>query len=131
MRIAEAARRSGVNPETIRYYERIALIPAPMRTASGYRDYRSDDVQRLITIRRARELGFSVAEVRDLLALADRPDEPCDEVTVIARGHLRTIREKLTRLHALQEELERIVATCPGASTHACSILAALADDLG
>src|SRR5690606_41081910 len=87
MKIGEVAERSGCHPETVRYYERIGLLPAPPRTPGGYRDYRPADADRLRFISRGRELGFSLEEIRSLLGLAEDDGLSCQDVDRLARGH--------------------------------------------
>lgn len=126
MKIGEASAASGCHIETIRYYERIGLLPRPARTQSGYRAYRPDEVQRLRFITRGRELGFSLEEIRSLLALSDNPALTCGEVDQIARMHLEEIRERIRQLTRMAKELERTVDTCTGAGRAHCAILDAL-----
>lgn len=126
--IGELAARTGTTPETIRYYERVGVLPVPTRTGSGkYRRYGATDVERLGFVRRARDLGFSLDEVRDLLGLADQPDRPCAEVDEMARAHLSAVDAKLAQLSALRDELERVIGACEGGRAVAdCRILGAL-----
>ena len=98
--IGGAARRSGVKIETIRFYERSGLIEPPPRTAGGHRMYSRAGVQRLNFIRRARELGFTLARVRELLALADERGATCAEVERLARDHLVEVRSRIADLGA-------------------------------
>jgi len=127
--IGELAERTGTTPEAIRYYERVGVLPTPARAGGGrYRRYGPADVERLGFVRRARELGFSLEEVRDLLGLADQPGRPCAEVDHLARAHLARVNEKLARLEALRDELERAIGACRGGRAVAdCRILGALA----
>ena len=130
--IGELAARAGVTPETIRYYERDGVLPPAARAGAGrYRRYGEADVERLQFLRRARELGFSLDEVRELLALADGdPARDCAEVDRIARAHLAAVRAKLARLATLRAELERIVGACEGGrGVGECRILGALSGD--
>lgn len=127
--IGELAARAGVTPEAIRYYEREGVVPTAHRTGAGrYRRYGEADVERLRFIRRARDLGFSLDEVRELLALADGdPARPCEEVNRIARAHLTAVDAKLAQLAALRAELDRVIATCGGVvPVTQCPILGAL-----
>lgn len=128
--IGELAARTGTTAETIRYYERVGVLPAPARVGGGrYRHYGPADVERLGFVRRARELGFSLEEVRELLGLADQPDRPCAEVDQLARTHLARVTDKLTRLTALRDELERVIGACRGGLAVAdCRILGALGE---
>ncbi len=90
--IGALSKRTGTNIETIRYYERVRLLPAPARSSGGYRLYGTGHLKRLSFIRRARALGFSLAEVRTLLALADQRRRPCAEVRVVAAAHLDDVK---------------------------------------
>jgi DNA-binding transcriptional MerR regulator len=128
--IGELAARTGTTPEAIRYYERVGVLPAPARAGGGrYRRYRAADVERLGFVRRARELGFSLDEVRDLLGLADQPERPCGEVDRLAQAHLAAVNAKLAQLAALRDELERVIGACRGGHAVAdCRILGALGD---
>lgn len=107
--IGELAKATGVQVGTIRYYERAGVLPRPARTAGGYRLYSSGDVGGVGFVRRARELGFSLDQVRELLGLADDPARPCDEIDAIARTHLAEVEAKLTQLEALRSELDRLL----------------------
>jgi DNA-binding transcriptional MerR regulator len=127
--IGELARESGVTPESIRYYEREGIVPRPSRKGSGrYRQYGPADVERLSFVRRARELGFTLTEVRELLGLgAGDPAAPCAAVNTIARGHLQQVNAKLAQLTALRNELTRLIAACDrNVSLADCTLLAAL-----
>src|SRR5882724_8722202 len=92
--IGALARATGTKVETVRYYEQIGLLPLPPRTSGNYRSYAASHVQRLTFIRRSRDLGFTIEQVRDLLQLADRKDRPWDSVDRIGRDHLAKIEEK-------------------------------------
>ncbi|HEX5829385.1 MAG TPA: helix-turn-helix domain-containing protein [Gemmatimonadaceae bacterium] len=127
--IGELARRTGVSAETIRYYEREGVVPPASRAGAGrYRRYVAADAERLRFVRRARELGFGLDEVRELLALAaGDPRRPCDEVDRIALAHLRAVEAKLAELARLRDELVRVIASCRGGdAVAACRILGAL-----
>ena len=124
--IGDLARTTGVNVETIRYYERAGILPRPDRTAAGYRLYSSADVGRLHFVRRARELGFSLDQVRELLGLADDPARPCDEIDAVARTHLAEVEAKLTQLEALRSELDHLLMQCRGGQVGDCRIVEAL-----
>ena len=126
MKIGEAAAASGCHIETIRYYERIQLLPRPSRTGSGYRDYHADDVRRLRFINRGRELGFSLEEIRSLLRLSDDPKLSCAEVDQIARHHLAEIQQRVRELKRMADELQRTVTACGGGERARCAILDAL-----
>ena len=125
--IGELARSTGTKVETIRYYERIALLPPPPRTAGGYRSYGPAHLARLSFIRRARDLGFSLEQVRTLLGLADGQERPCEAVDAVAREHLAEVERKLADLNALRRELSSLIGECRHATVAECRILEALA----
>jgi len=112
MNIGELARASGTKVETIRYYERIGLLPAPPRTAGNYRDYSAAHASRLFFTRRARHLGFSIEQIRALLDLADQEHQPCEAVDAIAREHLADVKRKIADLASLRRELESLIGQC-------------------
>jgi DNA-binding transcriptional MerR regulator len=132
--IGALAERTGVTAEAIRYYERVGVLPRPTRGAAahahaGYRRYGAADVERLSFVRRARDLGFSLDEVRDLLSLAGDPGRPCADVDRMARAHLEHVEAKIARLSALRTELRRVIGACRGGLAVAdCQILRALSD---
>ena len=111
---------------TIRYYETAGLLAEPDRTSSGQRVYDSEAVERLRFIRHARELGFSVEAIAELIALQTDPDASCTHIDEIARHHLADVRRRLTQLEALEAELKRMVAACAGGRVAACSVLSSL-----
>jgi MerR family mercuric resistance operon transcriptional regulator len=121
--IGELSKRSGVNIETIRYYERIKMLPAPPRTASGRRIYGSHEARILAFIRRSRELGFSLDEIRALLRLGGPEKASCGEVRKIAAHHLEDIRAKLSDLKKLERVLAKTVAQCSEKSAPNCPVL--------
>ena len=114
---------SGVNIETIRYYERIRILPAPPRTPGGRRVYEIADLRILVFIRRARELGFSLDEIRALLGLAAPGMASCGEVKKIAARHLEDIRTKLADLKKLERLLAKTVDRCTGRTAPNCPVL--------
>jgi MerR family mercuric resistance operon transcriptional regulator len=126
MKIGEAASASGCHLETIRYYERIGLLPPPERTASGYRAYSASDVQRVRFITRGRDLGFSLDEIRSLLRLTEDPDLSCEGADQLAQHHLTEIRERIAQLQGMARELERTIKECAGGRRAACAILGTL-----
>lgn len=126
MKISEAATASGCHLETIRYYERVGLMPAPARTGGGYRSFSAGQVRRLRFITRARELGFSLDEIRSLLSLNDDPALSCGEVDILARKHLADIVDRVDELQRIAAELERVIAGCAGGARGTCAILSAL-----
>ena len=127
--IGELAGLTGVTPETIRYYERERVIPRAKRGGSGrYRRYDRADADRLRFVKRARDLGFSLDDVRELLALAESdPSKPCGDVGQIARAHIAAVTEKIARLKKLRRELAVLTADCdPAAAVAECKLLSAL-----
>jgi DNA-binding transcriptional MerR regulator len=126
MNIGELARAADTRPETIRYYENIGLLPSPPRTAGNYRDYSSAHVSRVVFARRARDLGFSIGQVRALLDLADNKKQSCEAVDAIAREHLADVKRKLADLAALRRELGALIGQCRHGTIGECRILEAL-----
>jgi DNA-binding transcriptional MerR regulator len=125
--IGELSRQSGVKIPTIRYYEQIGLLAAPARTEGQQRRYGADDVRRLNFIRHARELGFEVEAIRQLLGLAGHPDRSCGEVHELTKAHLAEVNDKIARLTALRDELEAMVS-CDHRRISECRIIEVLAD---
>jgi len=120
----ELAKRGGVNIETIRYYERRGLLPKPPRSAAGYRLFSLDDDRRVRFIKRAQELGFSLKEIEELLALQNEPHTTRAVVRKRAEAKIADIEKKLCDLQAMKESLERLTATCSGrGSLCGCPIL--------
>ena len=128
MSIGDLSRRTHCKVQTIRWYEEVGLLPVPARTASGHRSYELAHLERLDFIRHARELGFPLAAVRDLLALTERPDRSCEQAHAAASAQLAVVEEKLRRLDALRVELLRLTDACRGGSAGECRILETLAD---
>ena len=127
MRISDAAAASGCHLETIRYYERVGLLPSPERTASGYRAYTPSDIDRLRFIARGRGLGFSLEEIRSLLKLSDSDERlSCSEVDRVARAHLADVHARVADLRRMASELERVIDQCEGGHRGKCTILSAL-----
>lgn len=126
MRIGELARLTGTSAETIRFYEKQGLLPEPARTAANYRSYGAEHRQRLTFIRRARDLGFRLDAVRDLLALSDDRSQSCAAVDEIAGVHLREIDGKIADLQNMQRELQRMVGSCQRGTVDACLIIETL-----
>jgi len=124
--IGELARATETKVETIRYYERIGLLPAPVRTEANYRSYAPEHLGRLSFIRRSRALGFSLDQIKALLGLADQRDRACGEVDAIARQHLSDVERKIADLRALQRELRAMVDQCRHGTVAECRILEAL-----
>ncbi|WP_425514850.1 MerR family transcriptional regulator [Ancylobacter lacus] len=126
--IGDAARISGVKVPTIRYYEQIGLLPAPPRTEGGRRAYSDADMRRLSFIRHARELGFEVDAIRNLLHLQDDPDQPCAVADALARERLAEVERRIAALEALREELKRMVEGCSHGVVGECRVIETLAD---
>jgi Cu(I)-responsive transcriptional regulator len=124
--IGALARATNTKVETIRYYERLGLLEMPARTAGNYRAYRADHLNRLSFIRRSRDLGFSLDQVRALLQLADKREQSCDAVDTIALEHLAEIDRKIADLQALRRELDSIIACCRAETIAECRIIEAL-----
>lgn len=124
-RIGELSRESAVNLETIRYYERIGLLQQPARNASGYRCYQPEDVRRLSFIRRGRELGFSIDELKTLLQLADHPQSPCAEADQLAQAHLQQVDARIADLQQMRSVLKTLVG-CSSSSAEHCRLLETL-----
>jgi MerR family mercuric resistance operon transcriptional regulator len=129
--IGALSKATACQAETIRFYERIGLLPAPKRSPGGYRLYDSPHVTRLTLIRRARELGFSLEEVRTMLRLADERERPCAEVRVVAAAHLRDVRTKITDLQAMERVLRATVARCARGTGSDCPLIQALSGTRG
>ncbi|MHA4835707.1 MerR family transcriptional regulator [Sphingopyxis sp. MSC1_008] len=128
MKIGELSRATGTNIETIRYYERIGLLPAPGRTAANYRSYGDAHRSRLSFVRHSRDLGFTIEEIRSLLDLSDDPTRECDEADRIATRHLEQVEEKIAQLSLLRDELARIIGRCRGGIAADCRVIEALSD---
>lgn len=123
--IGGLASRTGTKINTIRFYEEIGLLPPPLRTGSGRRIYDGDDIHRLSFIRNARGLGFSINEIRSLIALSGEKDQKCVEARDLAARHLSEVEARLVRLEQLRDELKR-VAACKGERASECSVIQAI-----
>lgn len=110
--IGKLEKAACVNTPTIRYYEDIGLLPEADRTASGQRAYGAEDLERLVFIRRCRNFGFSIEQVRILAGLSISPDKDCRQVGDIARNHLNEVQDKLAELKELENSLQRFVTQC-------------------
>ena len=124
--IGQLSKQAGCKVETIRYYENVGLIPAPPRTAGGHRLYNSGHAQRLGFIRRSRELGFSLDEIRALLRLADGGEYNCGKVKEITLHHLESVKDKIRDLRKLERTLTTISNECEGGIAPSCPIIEAL-----
>ena len=130
MKIGEVARRAEVPIDTVRYYEREGLIPPPVRRASGYRDYLEADVDRLRFMRRAKGLGFTLHEIRDLLSLTAMSGDDMAALNAQTQAKLRDVEERIHSLTRIREALKSLVTACPGhGALDRCPILAALSED--
>jgi len=130
MQIGQLAQRADVPIDTVRYYERHGILPAPARQASGYRLYGDDDVARLRFVRRAKALGFTLAEIRELLALSGRRADDMAGLKAAATEKLGDVEHKLEELTRIRDGLQALVASCPGhGPLDHCPILAALAEE--
>ncbi len=121
--IGELSKKSRVIVETIRYYEKIGLMPEPPRSSGGFRMYSDAHLQRLTFIRRSRELGFSQPEVRKLLTLVDEHNYTCDEVREMTEKQLRTVQSKIRDLKILEQALGNMVSECNGGDIPECPII--------
>lgn len=127
--IGELARRTATKVNTIRFYEELGLLPQALRTEAGRRTYGESDVRRLAFIRHARRLGFSTAEIRSLLDLAEDPEQDCEQARVMAEGHLADVRRRIKQLRTLQRELQHMVSVCDiGRRVADCRILETLGE---
>ncbi|GJE04431.1 MerR family transcriptional regulator [Methylobacterium isbiliense] len=124
--IGALSRRTGVNIETVRYYERIGLLPLPARSEGGHRLYGRGHLMRLNFVRRARDLGFTLDEIRALLELAEKRDRPCAEARDVAASHLSDVSAKIAGLRTMERVLEDMVARCTGGTAPDCPLIEAL-----
>ncbi len=124
--IGKLGMATGVKIPTIRYYEQIGLLPGAERSTGNQRLYSRAAQDRLAFIRHARDLGFTLEAIRDLLGLSDRPDQSCAEVDNIARAQLQAVEGRIVRLQALKSELERMVDHCAGGRIAECRVIEVL-----
>jgi len=124
--IGEMGKATNTKIETTRYYEKIGLLPKPARTSSNYRDYRQAELGRLSFIRRSRDLGFSLDQVRALLGLSDDRSCDCAGIDRIANQHLVEVDRKIADLRALRRELKAVIDSCDGGTVAECRIVEAL-----
>jgi Cu(I)-responsive transcriptional regulator len=125
--IGVLAKTTGTKVETIRWYERVGLLSAPDRTSGNYRAYGAAHLGRLSFIRRARDLGFSLDQIRTLLDIAEQQDRSCETVDAIAREHLEEVDRKIADLQALRRELNSLIGQCRHGRVAECRIIEALA----
>lgn len=126
--IGMLSKESDVNIETIRYYEKIGVMPAPGRSAAGYRIYGPDHLKRLSFVRRGRQLGFSLDEIRGLLRLVDGHAHTCAEIHALTLNHIAEIRRKIADLKRLQRVMADMAAQCSGERAPECAVIDALFD---
>jgi len=130
MKIGELAKRAEVPIDTVRYYEREGLIPPPVRRASGYRDYLDEDVDRLRFMRRAKGLGFTLHEIRELLSLTAMSGDDMAALNARAQAKLQDVEDRIFALSRVRDALQGLVTACPGhGALDRCPILAALSED--
>jgi len=126
--IGKIAKATGSNVQTVRYYEKLGLMPDPWRNDSGQRRYTQSDLQRLAFIRHARSLGFSLQQIEELLALADQPEKPCAGADKIVQDNLEKVRDSITALQELELELQKMQDCGPGNIGSACRVIETLAN---
>ena len=123
--IGDLSKRTGVHTETIRYYERIGILPAPPRSGGGHRLYMDPHLERLVFIRRSRELGFTLDEIRNLLGLVEE-GHSCGDVQKAALDHLANVRRKIADLRRMERTLAETAARCAGGTAPDCPIVEVL-----
>ncbi|MDL2336785.1 MAG: Cu(I)-responsive transcriptional regulator [Pseudomonadota bacterium] len=131
MNIGQAAKASGVSAKTIRHYEEVGLIPAAARTNAGYRQYGEREVHTLRFVRHARDLGFSLAEIAELVGLWNDRKRPSRHVKALAQAHIQDLEQKAQELLAMKAALEHLVSCCHGDDRPECPILDSLANNTG
>lgn len=126
--IGQLAKQTNTKVPTVRYYEQIGMLPEPGRTSGNQRRYTQEHVSRLAFIRHSRDLGFSLDAIRDLLTVADDPNQPCEVADQIARRQIDDIDVRIGQLTALRGELERMVEQCAGGKIENCRVIEVLSD---
>ena len=126
--IGELARAGACALQTVRHYEQIGLMPQAARNDGNQRRYGAADLRRLLFIRHARELGFELPAIRELLDLSGHPNEPCAAADQIAARHLAAVEDRIARLGTLRDELHRMVGACAGGTVAECRVIEVLAD---
>lgn len=126
--IGELSRKTGVKTPTIRYYEQMKLIDAPERTAGNQRRYSKIELTRLSFIKHARDLGLTIEDIRELLALSAHPEQPCAEANQIATNHLQSIRSRIAQLKRLEAELARMATGCHADRIGNCYVIESLSN---
>ncbi|MFZ5669058.1 MAG: MerR family transcriptional regulator [Pseudomonadota bacterium] len=128
--IGALSERTGVNVETIRYYEKVGLMPAAQRTSSGRRVYDEAQTRRLLFIRHARELGFSPAVIRTMISLQESPGTSCERVSKLAKDQRDAVDQRIASLTRLRKELTSMIRSCEGNTVQHCRIIEALAEPM-
>lgn len=126
--IGKLAKHAETKVQTIRYYEKIGIMPEPIRSAGNQRLYNQNHVERLVFIRHSRDLGFHLDSIRQLLNLSDDPTHTCAEADAIARIHLKEVDSRISRLEALRAELKRMITQCAGETIADCRIIKVLSN---
>ena len=126
--IGHLAKETGCKVQTIRYYEQIGLLPPAMRTAGNQRVYSEKERNRLAFIRHARDLGFSLDAIRELLSLSDNPEHSCGKADAIAKAQLKEVEHRIARLESLKGELENMIDQCKGGKISSCRVVEVLSD---
>lgn len=126
LRRSDLARLTGCNLETIRYYETIGIMPDPPRTAANHRSYDESHVSRLRFVMRARDLGFTLEEIRDLLGLVDGKAGTCADVQALATRHIASVHAKIADLQRIEKVLTQTVSRCTGDDVPECAVIDAL-----
>ena len=128
--IGELSRKTGVKIPTIRYYEQMELVVAPERSEGNQRRYTTTELNRLLFIKHARNLGLKIDAIKELLELSAHPDQPCEDANRIAENHLETVRKQIARLQSLEAELQRITSGCESGTIKSCYVIEALSSQL-
>lgn len=123
------AKQTGCNAETIRYYEKIGMMPDPPRSSSGYRHYDENHLRRLRFVMKGRELGFSIEDIKSLLGLIDRDAVSCGEVEKLATTHLVLVQKKISDLHQIADILSSTVKACSGDDVPECPLIDSLFEE--
>lgn len=126
LRRSDLARLTGCNLETIRYYEKIGIMPEPPRTSKNYRAYDDTHVSRLRFVMRSRDLGFTLEEIRDLLGIVDGKAGTCADVQALASRHIESVRTKIADLQSIEAVLTETVSQCTGDDVPECAVIDAL-----
>ncbi len=126
--IGKLSERTGVKIPTIRYYEQIGLLSEPERSAGNQRRYDRQHLDRLVFIRHARDLGFTIEAIKDLLDISSHPEQPCSDIDRIASENLQVVEIKIEKLSRLRAELKRMIEDCAGGMVDSCHILEVISD---